>query len=67
VPPKYLVFFRAKDLDTMTAAFKEFSAKTIKRENDRPSVKEAAEKSAELVKKPVRTRAKSKRRGGLER
>lgn len=28
-PPRYLVFFKAKDMDVMTAAFKEFSAKEL--------------------------------------
>ena len=28
-PPRYLVFFKAKDVDVMTAAFKEFSAKEL--------------------------------------
>ncbi len=36
-PPKYLVFFKAPDTDAMTAAFREFPAKTIKREN-KPSI-----------------------------
>ena len=29
-PPSYLVFFKGRDVDVMTAAFKEFSAKTVK-------------------------------------
>ena len=36
-PPKYLVFFKAKDADAMTAAFKEYSAKIMNRSR-RPSV-----------------------------
>ena len=28
-PPSYLVFFKGRDVDVMTAAFKEFSAKTV--------------------------------------
>ena len=31
-PPKYLVFFKAPDTDAMTAAFREFTAKTIRHE-----------------------------------
>jgi chemotaxis receptor (MCP) glutamine deamidase CheD len=30
--PRYLVFFKAKDTDALTAAFKEYAAKEIKRE-----------------------------------
>ena len=37
-PPMYVVFFKGRDADSMTAAFKEFSSKTIK-DNDRESVK----------------------------
>lgn len=32
-PPRYLVFFKAKDMDVMTAAFKEFSAKELTKMN----------------------------------
>lgn len=35
--PKYLVFFKARDADALTAAFTEFSSKIIRRET-RPSV-----------------------------
>ncbi len=36
-PPKYLVFFKAKDTDAMTAAFNEYSARVMQR-SQRPSV-----------------------------
>lgn len=36
VPPRYLVFFKARDSDALTAAFKEFSAETA-RKAERPS------------------------------
>lgn len=36
-PPRYLVFFKARDADALTAAFQEFSAKVLRREK-RPSV-----------------------------
>ena len=35
--PKYLVFFKARDADALTAAFKEYTAKTERRK-ERPSV-----------------------------
>ena len=38
-PPKYLVFFKAKDTDAMTAAFNEYSAKVMQR-SQKPSVLE---------------------------
>lgn len=31
-PPRYLVFFRAKDVDVMTAAFKEYTGFTMKKD-----------------------------------
>ena len=30
-PPKYLVFFKAKDVDVMTAAFREYAGVELKR------------------------------------
>ncbi len=36
-PPKYLVFFKARDADALTAAFKEYTADTVKKRN-RPSI-----------------------------
>ena len=38
--PKYLVFFKARDADALTAAFKEYTAKTD-RKKERPSVLKA--------------------------
>lgn len=32
-PPKYLVFFKARDADALTAAFKEYTADTVKKRN----------------------------------
>ena len=37
-PPKYMVFFKARDADALTAAFTEYSRKAVKREKERPSV-----------------------------
>lgn len=34
--PRYLVFFKARDADALTAAFKEYTAKGVKREEQRP-------------------------------
>ena len=36
-PPKYLVFFKARDADALTAAFKEYTADTVRKQN-RPSI-----------------------------
>ena len=47
-PPRYLVFFKAPDTDAMTAAFRAFTAKTIKREN-KPSILAQLRKFQELL------------------
>ena len=65
-PPKWLVFFRAKDADAMTAAFREFAAKTLKRETARPSVREAMTKFKDLIRHAVIDRTKHKHREGPE-
>jgi len=65
-PPRWMVFFKAKDVDAMTAAFKEFSAKTLKREADKPSVRETMKNFKEKMKNVVRDKIKVKHRGGPE-
>lgn len=55
--PKYLVFFKAPDNDAMTAAFKEYLGKTIKREK-KPSIIEQLNRFTELLKDTVRGKAK---------
>ena len=37
--PKYLVFFKARDADALTAAFQEYAAREIKREK-KPTIQE---------------------------
>ncbi|MHB8131186.1 MAG: PcfB family protein [Mobilitalea sp.] len=58
-PPKYLVFFKARDADALTAAFKEFTAKTLKKEN-RESVLQKLGHFKELVKNAVVNRTRKK-------
>ena len=65
-PPKWLVFFRAKDVDVMTAAFKEFSAKMVQREKDKPSVRKDMQKNREKIKNIVKDKTRHKKREGLE-
>ena len=60
-PPKYLVFFKARDADALTAAFKEYTANTIKKKNKEPiavKIKNIAEKIKSLP-----TKIKNKERG----
>jgi hypothetical protein len=47
--PKYLVFFKARDADALTAAFKEYTARTDRRK-DRPSVLKLLRKLKEQAK-----------------
>ena len=64
--PKYLVFFKARDADALTAAFKEYTAKEVKRASqDKPSVLEQlrALKAKVLSLTPDKARNKDK---GLE-
>lgn len=67
-PPKWLVFFKARDADALTAAFQEFSRDTLKREKapERPSVLEAIRSFKELLKTAVLDRSKVRERSGPE-
>ena len=64
-PPKWLVFFKARDADALTAAFKEFSAKSV-RKTQKPSLLAQLNKFKEVVKNTVIDRVKNKNRGGHE-
>lgn len=58
-PPKYLVFFKGRDADALTAAFTEFTAKTMDRAK-RPSVLSRLQQFKELVKVNTIDRVKHK-------
>lgn len=65
---KYLVFFKARDADALNAAFAEYTAKTLKRgQQKRSSVREHLSHFKEVVKNMVRETAKDRNRGGHER
>jgi len=60
-PPKWMVFFKARDADALTAAFKEFSTIQLKQKNRKPSLLAALEKAKQLVSQlasPVKNRSK---------
>ncbi|MDR1210154.1 MAG: PcfB family protein [Clostridiales bacterium] len=65
-PPRWLVFFKSKDVDAMTAAFKEFSAKTLTKSREKPSTLDAMEKFRELLKRPTREKVRHKTHGEHE-
>ena len=63
-PPIWKVYFRAKDVESMTAAFREFSAQQLNRDTDRPSVREAMRELRERVAHAVRDLSRVITRGG---
>ena len=64
IPPRYLVFFKGRDADALTAAFKEFSAKKLT-QGQKPSIRKLIvslkEKAAAL--NAQRDKVKNKDRG----
>ena len=58
---RYLVFFKSGDMDAMTAAFKEYTAKQLDREK-RPSVLQKLQHFKEMLKSVVVDRTKKKER-----
>lgn len=62
-PPKYMVFFKAKDVDVMTAAFKEYTANDLKKTN-KPSLRKRLAKAMETVcRHKEKVKEKNKNRG----
>lgn len=58
-PPKYLIFFKARDADALTSAFTEYTQKKV-RKAARPSVLAKLGQFKELVKNAVVDRTKRK-------
>lgn len=63
MPPRWLVFFKSRDADALTAAFKEFSAKQLGKTTEKPSVLETMRNLMEQVKNQTRDQTKHKDRG----
>lgn len=62
-PPRYFVFFKAKDVDVMTAAFKEYTGKSLNK-GKKPSVRKKLELAKErTAKHREREKTKQKERG----
>ena len=62
-PPKYLVFFKAKDVDVMTVAFKEYTGVTLQKAK-RPSIRKRLQKAIDrAAKHREREKTKQKDRG----
>ncbi len=65
-PPRYLVFFKGRDADALTAAFKEFSAKKLTQEQ-KPSIRKALATFREAEKQLNANRQKTKHKDrGIE-
>ncbi|MCQ2507320.1 MAG: PcfB family protein [Dorea sp.] len=63
-PPRYMVFFKAKDVDVMTAAFKEYAGVSMKKKVKKPSVKKKLVKTMQRkAKQRQRVKQKQKSRG----
>ena len=64
---RYLVFFKARDADALNAAFAEYTAKTVNRRKQKPSLLAALSHFKEVVKNYTRNTEKHRERGGTER
>lgn len=60
-PPHYLVFFKGRDADVLTAAFKEFSARKLTQEQ-RPSIRKALAAFRDMAKQLNASRQQTKRK-----
>ena len=58
-PPRYLVFFKGRDVEVMTAAFKEFSAKKVKQQ-EKPSLRQKLSREKEQTKAQHKEKVKVK-------
>jgi gas vesicle protein len=61
-PPRYTVFFKAKDMDAISAVVKEYSAKVVKQQSDpKPSlIQELHKYKDEIAKMPKKVKEKIK-------
>ena len=61
-PPKYLIFFKGRDADALTAAFTEYTDKKVKKaeKTERPSVLAKLAQFKELLKNTVVDRSRRK-------
>lgn len=66
-PPTWLVFFSSGSAKDMTNAFAEFSRDILKRETQRPSVRQTMAKFRDIIKNAVIDRTRHKQREGPER
>lgn len=59
--PRYLVFFKSKDADALTAAFREYSGKVVKSQSkEKPSIRKQLSKLQEVVKDMAKSLSRNK-------
>ena len=64
-PPKWMVFFKAKDADSITSAFNKYSKIQLKHKKQKPSMLEGLEKAKELATQ-IGAPVKNRKKGGHE-
>ena len=57
-PPRYLVFFKGRDADVMTAAFREYAAKSMDKARDANEKQQNIQRGRNHQKERIRTRHK---------
>jgi len=64
---KYLVFFKARDEDALSAAFSEYADKTVRRKaREKPSIRKQLAQFKETVKKQARAVTQHLNKGGID-
>ena len=61
-PPKYFVFFKARDTDALTSAFTEFTAKQVQQKS-KPAIVAQIRKLADIVRAKSQDKVKNKEMG----
>lgn len=60
-PPRYLVFFKSRDADALTAAFREYSGRVVKdTSREKPSIRRQLSKLQEVVKEMTKSLSRNK-------
>lgn len=59
-PPRHMVFFKARDVEVMTQAFKEYAGVSMKEKVKRPSIKKKLTKAVQKTKAQHREKEKQK-------
>lgn len=64
-PPKYIVFFKARDADVLMCAFKEFSNKALAKDR-KPSILKQIIQYQQKIKNIAKDKVKNRNKGGHE-